>query len=194
MVHGRVYRIYNSLDDLVYVGSTTQTLSRRFSAHKLKAKAERSHLKCDQHWNEIGWDHVHIEILEEGPYQSKDFLRKAENKWIKEMDTIRNGLNSVAAHATEEEKRDQKKEYTQTYNAENRTEILAKKKVRYIRNKTIGFPCELCGVTFTQPNNLQTHYKTLKHKYRVIAVIAAEAAAEEVESDELNEESTIIDI
>ena len=50
--HGKIYKIVNDIDDEIYIGSTVDTLSRRFSGHKRKAKQvpnRKIYLHCDLH-------------------------------------------------------------------------------------------------------------------------------------------------
>ena len=43
--NGKIYIIRNHCNDLVYVGSTTQSLSRRFSKHKADCKTRKCRFK-----------------------------------------------------------------------------------------------------------------------------------------------------
>lgn len=88
---GRVYKIVNSDDALLYVGSTTQTLSKRMSTHRSTAKADER--KLYRHMRNIGIHKFQILLLEETGPITRDELRALEHKYICELDTVKNGLN-----------------------------------------------------------------------------------------------------
>jgi len=53
--NGKIYKICNTINDDVYVGSTTQSLSKRFSRHKESSKqSTKCNYKLYQTMNEIG--------------------------------------------------------------------------------------------------------------------------------------------
>ena len=53
---GKIYKITNDYNDDVYVGSTCDTLGRRFSSHKAKSKQVKSNsIKLYKLINEIGF-------------------------------------------------------------------------------------------------------------------------------------------
>jgi hypothetical protein len=42
--NGNIYKIFNTIDDDVYIGSTTEQLNIRLNKHKYKSKIENSNL------------------------------------------------------------------------------------------------------------------------------------------------------
>ena len=53
--NGKIYKIYNTVNDDVYVGSTTQSLSKRLSRHKTSCnQPSKCNYKLYQVMNEIG--------------------------------------------------------------------------------------------------------------------------------------------
>ena len=64
---GKIYQIKNTIDDDIYVGSTTNTLEGRMKGHKGSAQ----YTKCKQHcqlykkMNEYGFDKFFVELIEE---------------------------------------------------------------------------------------------------------------------------------
>lgn len=79
---GNVYKIVNDVNKEVYVGSTVNTLEARFNQHK------RGGLSCHEHFNEIGWEHCHIQLIEELHDVSLHELRLKETFWIKQIGTL----------------------------------------------------------------------------------------------------------
>ena len=98
---GKIYQIKNTIDDDVYVGSTTNTLEGRMKGHKGSAQ----YTKCKQHYalyskmNEYGFDKFFIELIEDYPCNSKIELGAREGHWIKE----RGALNKVIQGRTPQE-------------------------------------------------------------------------------------------
>ena len=98
---GKIYQIKNTIDDDVYVGSTTNTLEGRMKGHKASAQ----YTKCKQHYklyskmNEYGFDKFFIELIEEYPCSSKLELGAREGHWIKERGT----LNKIMQGRTKQE-------------------------------------------------------------------------------------------
>ena len=89
---GRVYKISNDIDDLLYVGSTTTALSKRMWKHRDNTKLGKQ--SCIyKHMREIGVEHFKIVLLEMHENITKEELRAIEDKYIKELDTVANGLN-----------------------------------------------------------------------------------------------------
>ena len=65
---GKIYQLMNSIDDEVYVGSTCQSLSKRFAVHRQNMHAEQKkdrHLYSKMH--EYGADCFYLELIEQFP-------------------------------------------------------------------------------------------------------------------------------
>lgn len=73
---GKVYRITNTVDNKVYIGSTFQSLKDRFCMHKEKHFYGKSHLY--QHMRITGFGNYHIELLREFG-GCRDDLRRLES-------------------------------------------------------------------------------------------------------------------
>ncbi len=74
--NGKIYKVVNDVNDVMYVGSTTTTLSRRFSSHKQRAKTAATTFYtaiC-----ELGVDHFRIILVENYPCGSKAALEARE--------------------------------------------------------------------------------------------------------------------
>ena len=112
--NAKIYQLVNDLDDLIYVGHSTTTLTKRLYFHK-KAAKEHPDRKVYKHTNLLGFEHFRIELIEPWPCQNEDELVAREGFWIRAMDTYKNGLNSNMAGRSRKE-----------YFIDNRTEILAK--------------------------------------------------------------------
>ena len=168
--NGKIYLIRNHCNDMVYVGSTTQSLSKRFSRHKASMKCKKYQLY--EAFEELGIENFYIELLENYKCSCKDELHKREGEYIRKFDSYKNGLNMVIAGRP---RRESSKEYYE----KNKEKVNEKYKVYYEANKdTINhqrkhyyevnkekmkqkFSCE-CGSIITHRCKTR-HFKTKKH-------------------------------
>ena len=77
----KVYKMVNSVDNQIYIGSTTQPLSKRLGQHKtdsLKKKPLCVHL----HFNTIGWETVRIILIENVECFNREQLLMREQHYI----------------------------------------------------------------------------------------------------------------
>lgn len=91
--NGFIYKIYNNLDDMIYIGQTNQTLLMRFKQHLREYKESRyARRKLHQHFDLIGSKNFNIELIEEAPLKE---LNIKEKYWIEYFDSFNNGLNGT---------------------------------------------------------------------------------------------------
>lgn len=90
--NGKIYKLVNDVNDMIYIGSTTTTLSRRFSGHKAHAKAASSNIYTAM--RELGCDHFKIVLIELFPCTCKAELEAREYAVINGLDreTVYNSL------------------------------------------------------------------------------------------------------
>ena len=74
----KVYKIINSVNDNIYIGSTKTDLSIRFHRHMDQSCTKPS--KCHKHWNFIGWTNVMMVLVEEMCLENKIQLKIKQNK------------------------------------------------------------------------------------------------------------------
>jgi group I intron endonuclease len=177
---GKIYKITNDFNDHVYVGSTCDLLTKRFSGHKKSMysieKKERPLYKL---MNEIGFERFRIELLEEFPCQDKYQLRQREGYWIREIGT----LNKRIECRTEKEyyidnkeeineykkkwvetNKEHVKEYKQKIYQNNVDKIKEHNKTYYEENKSKiheNITCE-CGLKSSK-QHLQRHKQSKRH-------------------------------
>jgi len=102
----KIYKITNDYNDDVYVGSTCNTLVRRFSVHKCDARKhhDRALYKL---MNEIGESRFRIELIENYPCEDKYQLNQREGYFIR----LFGNLNMKIAGRTDEEYHQDNKEW-----------------------------------------------------------------------------------
>ena len=89
----KIYKITNDYNDEIYIGSTCNTLIKRFINHKSDSKKE--HCKNKQIYklmNQIGFERFRIELIEEYVCQDKYQLRQREGHFIREIGTLNKNI------------------------------------------------------------------------------------------------------
>lgn len=88
---GKIYLIFNDVNDKVYVGQTMQSLNKRFNGHCCYSKTDRSvNMYIKRAIHKYGRDKFHIKLIEECPVEE---LSKREKYWINYYDSYNNGYN-----------------------------------------------------------------------------------------------------
>lgn len=137
--NAKIYSIRSHKTDLIYIGSTTQTLKKRFSVHKSKYKKylETNNL-CISSYKIFAYGDAYIELIKNYPCKSREELNKEEGRYIKEL----NSVNKNKAGRT-----------VSQWLIDNK-EILCEK-------RRIKIYCE-CGCHVTK-KNIARHKRTKKH-------------------------------
>lgn len=88
---GKIYIIKNLINNKVYIGQTTQKLSKRFNGHCCYSKTDRSiNMYIKRAIHKYGRKNFSIELLEECNIED---LNQREQYWIKKYDSYNNGYN-----------------------------------------------------------------------------------------------------
>ena len=82
--NGKIYTIRSHQTDKIYIGSTTQPLSKRFHCHKgryiISLSRKTNYITS---FEIIKYGDAYIELLEEFPCETKDQLHKREGECIR---------------------------------------------------------------------------------------------------------------
>ena len=129
---GYIYHIVSLVDKEDYVGSTWSSISKRFACHKAHIQGlirrDKPIAKSLQHFNEIGWNNVRIDILEEREFAGIDERLFCERDWI---ENINPSLNTMRRpRITEEERKEWAKEYRQRPEVKARTQAYMEEYMR----------------------------------------------------------------
>ena len=128
---GKIYKITNDYNDEVYIGSTCNTISRRFIQHKAASITEKyQNIPLYKIMNEIGFERFRIELIEEYQCTDKYELRQKEGHFIREIGT----LNKIIAGRTKKEHRQENKERIQEYQKQYDIDNKEHKKEYYLNN------------------------------------------------------------
>jgi len=99
-LNGQIYTIKCKTDDtLIYVGSTTQTLSKRWGGHKSRSKEDGMMNRLIYNKINNDWDNWFIEPHTIYPCNSKEELMKKEGEIIRQIGS----LNKVVIGRTRKE-------------------------------------------------------------------------------------------
>lgn len=90
---GKIYKIYNNINDKIYIGKTISTLEERFTQHKrdsIRTRYEKRPLYDAM--NKYGKEHFFIELIEECDLQD---LSTREIYWIEKFNSYHYGYNAT---------------------------------------------------------------------------------------------------
>ena len=89
--NGKIYKIYNTITDDIYIGATTQLLCERMRGHRQVYKATKNiNNKLYQHFNKYGKDKFYIMLLENVKCNSKEELTQKEREYIIKLKPLLN--------------------------------------------------------------------------------------------------------
>lgn len=91
--NGKIYKLVNSVDGRIYVGSTCNVLSKRLAEHKRAARQNPTRCVYEA-LNDVGWENVRIVLIEAFRCTNKEELTAREQYF---MDMLRPSLNKQAA-------------------------------------------------------------------------------------------------
>jgi hypothetical protein len=158
---GRIYVIKSKQTDKVYVGSTVETLNRRFSGHKSDKRCTSREI--------LKYGDAEIELLECYECEDDEDLELREAYYIREYKKNNLCVNKKIPRRTKKEWYEDNKEtfleYAKEYREENKEAIVEYHKKRYEKNKeklNQKFNCE-CGGKYTHANKSK-HLKSKKHQ------------------------------
>ena len=85
----KIYCIRNTVNSDIYIGSSTDTLSKRMVKHRSKANSEEAqHFKIYQTMNKLGVENFYVELFHLFPCNSLEELRAEEGRCIREYGTL----------------------------------------------------------------------------------------------------------
>jgi hypothetical protein len=180
LLSGKIYKISSPNTDMVYIGSTTMTLKRRFTKHISDWRNDRQN--SSKHILEKG--SAIIELLEEVEVENVRELERLEQKWIEQTP---NTVNRKKAYISEEDQKERNRrvmrekystdlefrekmlEYQKKYQKENWEKVNAQERARYQKKKekiqekrSQTVVCEVCDISLVQ-SSLSKHKKSAKH-------------------------------
>jgi group I intron endonuclease len=89
---GKIYKITNKKNGLIYIGCTINSLEKRFYEHLYRCFKTDYNSKLYNSIKKYGVDNFTIELIQEC---NIDVIYETEKKYIKELDSYHSGLNST---------------------------------------------------------------------------------------------------
>lgn len=167
--NSKIYTIRSHQTENVYIGSTTQTLSQRFSGHRRSYKQFLDNKHCYlTSYEIIKYDDAYIELIEAFSCNIVEELRKKEGEYIRKLDCINKYVAGRTTKQYQEEHKEEIREQRKQFREEHKEEIREKKKEFYEKNKekTLEkmkekYICD-CGVE-SRKYGKKRHEKSQKH-------------------------------
>jgi hypothetical protein len=169
--NGKIYTIRSHQTDQIYIGSTSQRLSRRMEGHRTNYKKyQNGTYHYVSSFEIVKYEDCYIELLEECKCENKAQLEKREGELIRENVCI----NKRIPGRTRAEHYQDTKEQQKQYREDNKEHILEQSR-QYSRqyredNKerlSEKFNCE-CGGKY-QRGTKARHMKSIKHQQHIEA-------------------------
>jgi group I intron endonuclease len=89
---GKIYKITNKENGLIYIGCTVNSLEKRFGEHLSRCFTSEYKSKLYNSMKKYGQENFIIELVEEC---NLDVIYETEKKYIEQYDSYNNGLNST---------------------------------------------------------------------------------------------------
>ncbi len=103
LTQAKIYKIFNDYNDDVYIGSTCNTLVRRYNQHRLFSTYEKyQNRPLYKLINEIGFDRFRIQLIGNYPCEDKYMLKQKEGEYIRELGTLN---KNIAGRTNDESKK-----------------------------------------------------------------------------------------
>ena len=87
-----IYQLYNDIDNLTYIGSTSQKPSIRYAKHKSRSRTYKN--KLYKHCLFIGWHNIKLKIICQIKLDNWIQAKKLEQTY---QDILKPELNSIRA-------------------------------------------------------------------------------------------------
>ena len=173
----KIYSIRNTLNDEIYIGSTSSDLCKRMVKHRCMAKQKPEASTFHTYMKENGIDNFYIELEEEYSCENVEQLRKREGEIIREKGTLNKQIAGRSKTEYGKEYKQNNKDKINQRRNERRKENPEKTKEEYKRYGALyrerhperikawhetKVECE-CGGKYTLSHKAE-HLKSKKHK------------------------------
>lgn len=142
---GRIYKIINDMNNLIYVGATTQKLNKRWIGHMSNFNTGKAPNKpLHKAFREIGVSHFCIELIEEFYIDNQEELHQKEYEYQMILNTSEgNGYNQIKAPLFAEKDRkayrefnlEERREKERNYEKEHKEKRKKKSIAYYHKNR-----------------------------------------------------------
>ena len=146
--NGKIYKITNTINDDIYIGSTIRDLKSRMIDHKSKFKNKNNNYKYSiavfKMFEVCGFENCSIELIKDYPCNSKNELEFEEGKIIRDCGNCINITKNIGLNIRKNRKKIVCNKCYGKYNKITYTEHLkTKKHIDYLKN----------NITYIDKNN-----------------------------------------
>ena len=128
--NGKIYKLVNSIDDQIYIGSSCTRLSDRKSQHKVTSRRHPNR-SVYKHLNLVGWENVEIILIENVNCNNKEQLHSRERHYI---ELLKPSLNKQIPLRSQKEWFQDNPNYLKQYYQANKESINEHKKKSIVVN------------------------------------------------------------
>ena len=114
----KIYKIVNTIDNEIYIGSTVERFSERMAKHRYSMKTKPQYLLY-QHMNSVGVEHFGIELIEYYPCATIEELQAKEGEWIRKIGTLNRQIAGRSLKQWLEDNKDINSEKAKLYRQNN---------------------------------------------------------------------------
>ena len=122
---GKIYKLWSPSKNIVYIGSTTQTLPQRLTKHLSHYKAQNYNLTS---FLVLECEDYKIELLEDYACNNKQQLLKKEGEYIRNNECVNKKIVGRTIKEYKDDNAEKIKEYITQYNIDNAEKIKAYQK------------------------------------------------------------------
>jgi len=154
MKYSKVYKIVNDSDELIFIGSTVCSLGKRLCDHLWRAKQGKQS-KLYTHIRSLGAEHFKIVCVMTYADIDNETLKAAEEKYIKQYDSINNGLNEgirIGKFCSHKKRRE-------TCSQCGGSSLCSHKNIKWACSICSPEVCEYCKKSYAGKSNLKNHQK-----------------------------------
>jgi hypothetical protein len=119
---GKIYKIVDLNEEMIYVGSTCQKLSQRMASHRMKYR-RLDYCSSYDIFDKYGVENCEILLIENYPCNSKEELHKKEGEYIRQLNCVNKNISGRNQKQYQQDNKDKIKEYLKQYNQDNKDKI-----------------------------------------------------------------------
>jgi hypothetical protein len=160
--NAKIYKLVNSEDDEIYIGSTCGTLHLRKCRHKKDANRYPNR-RVYEHLNRVGWANVRIILIESFSCLNKNELLRREQYHI---DLLQPSLNKNSSYVHCPHGR----QHSNCILCDGSGVCLHNRRKTHCKICNAGkYKCDYCDTSYNSKQSIKYHHKTMKHKLKFIS-------------------------
>lgn len=120
--HSKIYKIYSPSIDKIYIGSTTQSIYKRFASHRYHyILYKKGNYPYQSSFDIVKFDNCEIKLLEEFKCENRQELFKKEGEWMKKNKNLVNRV--LAGYDIDNPKLIERRKYYKQYRQRNKEHL-----------------------------------------------------------------------